>query len=154
MRGRIKQGLPPSLLLFSPAATLPLSTAPYWAGGALPMAELLSQLPWPPLAEGSTEDASVPRAKWQSQQPKGGGAEGLAHEPWRFLEVPSIYITPCSDGESPPCTPTPQRLQLPRTPDPDSLSQDRSAGCWDKKEVLSPSLTLLQGGPTLSGCRS
>lgn len=116
------------------------------------MAELLPQLPWPPRAEGGAQDTSVPRAEWQSQEPPGDGAEGPAPEPWRPLVVPSIYITPSSDGESPPCTPTPQRLQLPWTPDPDSLSQDRSAGCWDKKR---DALSLgTQGGLTLSRCRS
>lgn len=80
------------------------------------MAELLPLL---------TQDSLVLSAEWQSQQPQDGRAEGLAPEPWRFLEVPSIQITPSSDGESPHCTPTPQRLQLLRTPDLESLPQER-----------------------------
>lgn len=90
------------------------------------MAELLPQLPRPALAEGGVQDSSVPAAEWQNQQPQGGGADGLSPGTWRHLEVPTIHITPSSDGESPPCTPTPQRLRLPRTPDLESLLQDRS----------------------------
>ncbi|XP_014650285.1 PREDICTED: GRAM domain-containing protein 1A isoform X1 [Ceratotherium simum simum] len=89
------------------------------------MAELLPLLPWaPPLTEGSAQDSPVPPAEWQSQQPQGGSVKGLAPEPWRLLEVPSILITPSSDGESPPGTPTPRRLQLLRTPDLESVPQD------------------------------
>ncbi|XP_038385299.1 protein Aster-A isoform X3 [Canis lupus familiaris] len=88
------------------------------------MAQLLPQPPWPPSAEGGDPGASGPPAEWQSQPPQGRRADGLAPEPWRLLEVPSIHITPCSDGESPPGTPTPQRLQLPRTPDPESRPRD------------------------------
>ncbi|XP_077711276.1 protein Aster-A isoform X1 [Canis aureus] len=88
------------------------------------MAQQLPQPPWPPSAEGGDPGASGPPAEWQSQPPQGRRADGLALEPWRLLEVPSIHITPCSDGESPPGTPTPQRLQLPRTPDPESRPRD------------------------------
>ncbi|CAD7692804.1 unnamed protein product [Nyctereutes procyonoides] len=88
------------------------------------MAQLLPQLPWPPSAEGDDLGASGPPAEWQSQPPQGRRADSLAPEPWRLLEVPSIHITPCSDEESPPGTPTPQRLQLPRTPDPESRPRD------------------------------
>nr|XP_044615283.1 protein Aster-A isoform X1 [Equus asinus] len=89
------------------------------------MAELLPLLPWaPPLTQDGAQDSPVPPAKWQSQQPQGGSAEGLAPEAWRLLGVPSIQITPCSDGESPPGSPTPGRLQLLRTPDLESLPQD------------------------------
>nr|XP_025866172.1 GRAM domain-containing protein 1A [Vulpes vulpes] len=88
------------------------------------MAQLLPEPPWPPSAEGGDPGASGPPAEWQSQPPQGRRADGLAPEPWRLLEVPSIHITPCSDGESPPGTPTPQRLQLPRTPDPESRPRD------------------------------
>ncbi|CAK7300964.1 hypothetical protein VULLAG_LOCUS8679 [Vulpes lagopus] len=97
------------------------------------MAQLLPEPPWPPSAEGGDPGASGPPAEWQSQPPQGRRADSLAPEPWRLLEVPSIHITPCSDGESPPGTPTPQRLQLPRTPDPESRPRNRSAGGWDKK---------------------
>ncbi|TEA42662.1 hypothetical protein DBR06_SOUSAS1610168, partial [Sousa chinensis] len=99
---------------------------PNRAGRTLPMAEFLPLLPCAPLLtqDGGAQDSPVPPAKWQSQQPQGGRAQGLASKPWRLPEVPSIQITPASDGESPPCTPPPQRLQLPRTPDPESLPQD------------------------------
>nr|XP_060145496.1 basic salivary proline-rich protein 2-like [Globicephala melas] len=101
---------------------------PNRAGRTLPMAEFLPLLPCAPLLtqDGGAQDSPVPPAKWQSQQPQGGRAQGLVSKPWRLPGVPSIQITPASDGESPPCTPPPQRLQLPRTPDPETLPQDRS----------------------------
>lgn len=126
VRGKASTGALPFTSLFSPPETVQLSKAPEPAGGALPMAELLPQLPWPPSVEGGVQDSSVPAAEWQNQQPRDGRAEGPSPETWRLPEVPSIHITPSSDGESPPCTPTPQRLRLPRTPDLESLPQDRS----------------------------
>ncbi|KAB0399560.1 hypothetical protein E2I00_005441 [Balaenoptera physalus] len=92
------------------------------------MAEFLPLLPCAPLLtqDGCAQDSLVPPAEWQSQQPHGGRAQDLAPKPWRLPEVPSIQITPASDGESPPCTPPPQRLQLPTTPDLESSPQDRS----------------------------
>lgn len=112
----------------SPLLSPPETKTPNWAGKTLPMAEFLPLLPCAPLLtqDGGAQDSPVPPAKWQSQQPQGGRAQGLASKPWRLPEVPSIQITPASDGESPPCTPPPQRLQLPRTPDPETLPQDRS----------------------------
>ena len=96
-----------------------LSKAPNQAGRALPMAELLPLLSGaPPLTQGGSQASLVSPAEWQSQQPQD-------EEPWRLLEVPSIQITPSSDGESPHCTPRPQHLQLLRTSDMDSLLQDR-----------------------------
>ncbi|XP_004601052.2 LOW QUALITY PROTEIN: protein Aster-A [Sorex araneus] len=86
------------------------------------MAELLPLLPWaPPLAQDSGRDSPVPPAEWPSRQPQRDGAEDLAPEPWKLLEVPAIHITPSSDGESPPGTPPAPRLL--RTPDLDCLSQ-------------------------------
>lgn len=115
---------------FSPPEITPLSKTPNWAGRALSMAELLPLLPClpPPAPDGSAQDTPVPPAEGQSWQPQGGRAEGLALKSQRLLEVPSIQITPASDEESPPCTPPPQRLQLPRTQDPESSPQDRSDG--------------------------
>ncbi|XP_045702711.1 protein Aster-A isoform X1 [Phyllostomus hastatus] len=82
------------------------------------MAEFLPLLSGvPPLTRGGSQDSVVSPAEWQSQQPQDD-------EPWRLLEVPSIQITPSSDGESPHCTPRPQHLQLLRTSDMDSLLQD------------------------------
>lgn len=90
------------------------------------MAELLPLLPGAPLlTQGGAQDAPVPPAEWQSQKLQDVRAEGLAPEPWRLLEVPSIQITPSSDGESLHCILTPQRLQLLKTPDLESLPQDR-----------------------------
>ncbi|XP_007165163.2 protein Aster-A isoform X1 [Balaenoptera acutorostrata] len=90
------------------------------------MAEFLPLLPCAPLLtqDGGAQDSPVPPAEWQSQQPHGGRAQDLAPKPWRLPEVPSIQIMPASDGESTPCTPPPQRLQLPTTPDLESSPQD------------------------------
>nr|XP_040135354.1 protein Aster-A isoform X2 [Ictidomys tridecemlineatus] len=86
------------------------------------MAELLPLLSWvPPDSQGSAQDSPVPSAEHRAQNER---SQGLAPESWRFLEVPTIQITPSSDGESPPSTPTTPRLQRPRTPDLESLSQD------------------------------
>ncbi|KAF7470183.1 Hypothetical predicted protein [Marmota monax] len=90
---------------------------------SLLMAELLPLLSWvPPGSQGSAQDSPVPPAEHRAQNER---SQGLAPESWRFLEVPTIHITPSSDGESPPSTPTTPRLQRPRTPDLESLSQDR-----------------------------
>lgn len=90
------------------------------------MAELLPLLPGAPLlTQGAAQDPPVLPADWQSQQLQDSRAEGLTSEPWKFLEVPSIQIMPSSDGESPHYIPTPQCLQLLRTPDLESLPQDR-----------------------------
>ncbi|XP_045438515.1 protein Aster-A isoform X4 [Pipistrellus kuhlii] len=89
------------------------------------MAELLPLLPGASLLiQGGAQDSLGPPAEWQSQQPQDGRAEDLASEPWGLLEVPSIQITPSSDGESPDCTQAPQRLQLLRTPDLESIPLD------------------------------
>ncbi|TKC45938.1 hypothetical protein EI555_005198 [Monodon monoceros] len=110
----------------SPLLSPPETKTPNRAGRTLPMAGFLPLLPCAPLLtqDGGAQDSPVLPAKWQSQQPQGGRAQGLASKPWRLPEVPSIQITPASDGDSPPCTPPPQRLQLPRTPDLESLPQD------------------------------
>lgn len=117
----------PLHLSFSPTETTPAVQGPNKADRDLPMAELLPLLPGAPLlTQSRDQDSLVPPAKWQSQQPQDGRAEDLASEPWRLLEVPSIQITPSSDGESSPhCTQALQRLQLLRTPDLESLPQDR-----------------------------
>lgn len=113
-------------LSFSPPETTPAVQGPDKADRDLPMAELLPLLPGAPLlTQSGDQDSLVPPAECQSQQPQDGRAEDLASEPWRLLEVPSIQITPSSDGESPHCTQALQRLQLPRTPDLESLLQDR-----------------------------
>lgn len=119
------------------------------------MAELLPLLPWaPPLTQDGAQDSPVPPAKWQSQQPQGGSAEGLAPEAWRLLGVPSIQITPCSDGESPPGSPTSGRLQLLRTPDLESLPQDRSDPGSGVGMGLPLQRLMLEGGSLwLSLCR-
>ncbi|XP_017703376.1 PREDICTED: GRAM domain-containing protein 1A isoform X5 [Rhinopithecus bieti] len=89
------------------------------------MDEVLPLMPWETLlAQGSPQGSPALPAGQQKQQPQGDRAQGLASESWKLLEVPSIHITPCSDGESPACTPTLQRRQQLRTPDPQSLSQD------------------------------
>lgn len=91
---------------------------PNWACRALPMAEL-PLLPWaPPLARVVPKTHLCPQLS--------GRAEDPAPECSRLLVVPSIHITPSSDGESSPCTPPPRRLQLLRIPDLESPPQDRS----------------------------
>lgn len=90
------------------------------------MAELLPLLPGAPLlTQDGGQDSPVPSVECQSQQLQDGRAEGLDPEPWRLLEVPSIHITPSNDGESPHCILTPQCLQLLKTPDLESLPQDK-----------------------------
>ncbi|KAB0348767.1 hypothetical protein FD754_013624 [Muntiacus muntjak] len=90
------------------------------------MAEFLPLLPCAPLLtqDVCAQDSRVPPAKGPSQEAHGGRGQGPAPKRWKLLEVPTIQITPASDGESPPCTPPPQCLQLPRTPDPESSPQD------------------------------
>lgn len=53
--------------------------------------------------------------------------------------MPTIHITPSSDGESPPGTPSTPRLQSMKTLDPECLSQDRSdlGMGWEVSFVLS-----------------
>ncbi|XP_013377814.1 PREDICTED: GRAM domain-containing protein 1A isoform X2 [Chinchilla lanigera] len=88
------------------------------------MAELLPLLPWVPQGDqGGAQDSPAPPAEGQEQDAR---AQGLAPEPWRFLAVPTIQITPCSDGESPPSSPTPSCLRRLRTPDLEGLPQDRT----------------------------
>ncbi|XP_073082299.1 protein Aster-A isoform X3 [Manis javanica] len=80
------------------------------------MAEL-PLLPWaPPLARVVPKTHLCPQLS--------GRAEDPAPECSRLLVVPSIHITPSSDGESSPCTPPPRRLQLLRIPDLESPPQD------------------------------
>lgn len=89
----------------------------------LPKAELLPPLPWePPGDQSSIRDPPVVPAE---RQPQDGATISLDPGPWRFLEVPSIHVTPSSDGESPPCTPAPRRSGRLSSSDLDSLSQDR-----------------------------
>ncbi|XP_010624619.1 protein Aster-A isoform X2 [Fukomys damarensis] len=84
------------------------------------MAELL--LSWVPQGDqGATQDSPAPTVEQQAQD---DGAQGLAPEPWMFLAVPTIQITPSSDGESLPSTPTPSRSWRLRSPDLESLSED------------------------------
>ncbi|XP_061243937.1 protein Aster-A isoform X1 [Bos javanicus] len=90
------------------------------------MAEFLPLLPCTPLLtqDVCAQDSRVPPAKEPSQEAQGGRVHGPAPKRWKLLEVPTIQITPASNGESPPCTPPAQRLQLPRTPGRKSLPQD------------------------------
>ncbi|XP_043748212.1 protein Aster-A isoform X1 [Cervus elaphus] len=90
------------------------------------MTEFLPLLPCAPLLtqDVCAQDSQVPPAKGPSQEAQGGRVQGLAPKRWKLLEVPTIQITPASDEESPSCTPPPQCLQLPRTPDPESSPQD------------------------------
>jgi hypothetical protein len=125
------------------------------------MAELLPLLPWAlPGAQDGAQDSPIPPAEPQAQ---GDGAQGLAREPWRYLEVPTICITPpSSDGGSPPCTPKALRLQSLRTPDLESLFQDRSGpggGMGERVSVLASLGTCVQGWVPCGyrggrGCRS
>ncbi|KAK2088201.1 hypothetical protein P7K49_034108 [Saguinus oedipus] len=92
----------------------------------LPMDEVLHLTPWETMvAQGSPQGSPDLPAGQQKQQPQGDRVQGLASESWKLLEVPIIHITPSSDGESPTCTPIPRRWQQLRTPDLQSLSQDR-----------------------------
>ncbi|ELK29259.1 hypothetical protein MDA_GLEAN10008205 [Myotis davidii] len=114
------------------------------------MAELLPLLPGAPLlTQSRDQDSLVPPAEWQSQQPQDGRAEDLASEPWRLLEVPSIQITPSSDGESPHGTQALQHLQLLRTPDLESLPQDSSpadpTALWPFVFILSSERSACSG---------
>ncbi|XP_010847589.1 PREDICTED: LOW QUALITY PROTEIN: GRAM domain-containing protein 1A [Bison bison bison] len=90
------------------------------------MAEFPPLLPCTPLLteDVCAQDSRVPPAKEPSQEAQGGRVHGPAPKHWKLLEVPTIQITPASNGESPPCTPPAQRLQLPRTPDRESSPQD------------------------------
>ncbi|MXQ83569.1 hypothetical protein E5288_WYG014594 [Bos mutus] len=99
---------------------------PRLGGRAIPMAEFPPLLPCTPLLteDVCAQDSRVPPAKEPSQEAQGGRVHGPAPKHWKFLEVPTIQITPASNGESPPCTPPAQRLQLPRTPDRESSPQD------------------------------
>lgn len=120
-----RQGLSLSPLFVSSPVTA-LLTDPSCAGRAHRMAELLPLLSWaPPLAKNLAQDTPVPPDEWQSQQPQAGRTEGLVSESWRFLDIPAIHITPSSDGESPPCTPVPRRLQRRRTLELKYSTQDR-----------------------------
>lgn len=117
----------------SPLLSPPEAKTPNRAGRTLPMAEFLPLLPCAPLLtqDGGAQDSPVPPAKWQSQQPQGGRAQGLASKPWRLPEVPSIQITPASDGDSPPCTPA-------EDPRPGEFAPGQvRPGWWDGKGVLS-----------------
>ncbi|XP_006065338.1 protein Aster-A isoform X2 [Bubalus bubalis] len=90
------------------------------------MAEFLPLLPCTPLLtqDACAQDSRVPPAEEPSQEAQGGRVQGLAPKRWKLLEVPTIQITPASNGESPPCTPPAQCLQLPRTPSRESSPQD------------------------------
>ncbi|XP_023577305.1 GRAM domain-containing protein 1A isoform X1 [Octodon degus] len=86
------------------------------------MAELLPLLPWaPPEDQGGAQDLPALPVERQAQD---AGAQGLAPEPWRFLAVPTIQITPSSDGESPSSSPSLSSLRRLRTPSLESLPQD------------------------------
>ncbi|XP_017918786.1 PREDICTED: GRAM domain-containing protein 1A isoform X1 [Capra hircus] len=90
------------------------------------MAEFLPLVPCTPLLtqDVCAQDSRVPPAEEPSPEAQGGRVQGPAPKRWKLLEVPTIQITPASNEESPPCTPPPQCLQLPRTPDLESSPQD------------------------------
>lgn len=124
---------------------------PRLGGRAIPMAEFLPLLPCAPLLtqDVCAQDSQVPPAKGPSQEAQGGRVQGPKH--WKLLEVPTIQITPASDGESPPCTPPPQCLQLLRTPDPESSPQDRSDLGGGMGRGFSLSGLKLKGGFPVAG---
>lgn len=101
------------------------------------MADLLPLLPWAPQgAQGANQDSSGSPAEQQTQD---DNVRDLSPKSWRLLGVPTIHITPSSDGESPPGTPNTPRFQSLKTPDPECLSQDRSdlGMGWEVSFVLS-----------------
>ncbi|XP_063109411.1 protein Aster-A isoform X3 [Cavia porcellus] len=86
------------------------------------MAELLPLFPWVPLEnKGGAQDLPATPAEQQAQD---DGAQDLVPEPWRFPAIPTIQITPCSDGESPPSSTTPSSLPQLRTSELESLPQN------------------------------
>ncbi|XP_056681266.1 protein Aster-A isoform X2 [Monodelphis domestica] len=97
-----------------------------------PMADLLPLLPWAPLL-GEPEappgpSSPTPPGKQHPRNHGGSGAKGRAWAPWELLPLPTIQVTPSSEGETPPCTPTRRRhLQLPRISDPDNSAGDSTA---------------------------
>lgn len=117
------------------------------------MAEFPPLLPCTPLLteDVCAQDSRVPPAKEPSQEAQGGRVHGPAPKHWKFLEVPTIQITPASNGESPPCTPPAQRLQLPRTPDRESSPQDRSDLGGGMGKGFSLSGLKLKGGFPVAG---
>ena len=85
------------------------------------MADLLPLLPWAPQgAQDGNQDSAGSPTEQQTQTDK---VQDLSPKSWRLLWVPTIHITPSSDGESPPGTPTTPRFQ---TLDLECLPQDRS----------------------------
>uniref|UniRef100_A0A5F8G1V0 GRAM domain containing 1A n=1 Tax=Monodelphis domestica TaxID=13616 RepID=A0A5F8G1V0_MONDO len=96
------------------------------------MADLLPLLPWAPLL-GEPEappgpSSPTPPGKQHPRNHGGSGAKGRAWAPWELLPLPTIQVTPSSEGETPPCTPTRRRhLQLPRISDPDNSAGDSTA---------------------------
>lgn len=86
------------------------------------MADFLPLLPWAPQgAQGGNQDSSGSPAE---QQTEADNVQDLSPKSWKLLGVPTIYITPSSDGESPPGTPNTPRSQSMKTLDLES--QDRS----------------------------
>ncbi|XP_074162915.1 protein Aster-A isoform X2 [Sminthopsis crassicaudata] len=84
------------------------------------MEDLLPLLPWVPLL-GETEAPSRPPSPAE-QRPRGRGAgeaEGRARARRELLPLPTIQVTPSSEGEGPRCTPPPRRPRRPRSPDTD-----------------------------------
>lgn len=88
------------------------------------MAELLPLLSWTPQeAQGGDQGSPGSPAEQQTQA---DSVQDLSPKSWRLLGVPAIHITPSSDVESPPGSPSPPRFQRMKTPDLECPSQDRS----------------------------
>lgn len=147
VRGRVCMGTLPFTSSFSPRGHTTVQD-PRLGGRAIRMAEFLPLLPCTPLLtqDVCAQDSWVPPAEEPSQEAQGGRVQGPAPKRWKLLEVPTIQITPASNEESPPCTPPPQCLQLPRTPDPESSPQDRSDLGGGMGEGFSLSGLKLKGG--------
>nr|XP_048294236.1 protein Aster-A isoform X2 [Myodes glareolus] len=86
------------------------------------MAELLPLLPWTP-QEAQGGDQGSPGSPTE-QQTQADSVQDLSPKSWRLLGVPAIHITPSSDVESPPGSPSPPRFQRMKTPDLECPSQD------------------------------
>ncbi|XP_078002457.1 protein Aster-A isoform X1 [Phascolarctos cinereus] len=95
------------------------------------MADLLPLLPWAPLlgeAEvSSAQSAPTPPAKQYQRNHGGSGAKDKALAHWELLPVPTIQVTPSTEGETPPCTPPPRHLCRPRTSDMDNSAGESTA---------------------------
>ncbi|XP_074075045.1 protein Aster-A isoform X7 [Macrotis lagotis] len=95
------------------------------------MADLLPLLPWVPLlgeAEVSSAQSSpTPPAKQFQRNHGGKRAQDEALAGWEVLPLPTIQVTPSSEGETPPCTPLPRRPRRSRSSDRDESTVDSTA---------------------------